>query len=320
VRKLSSISVAVGDLAAKQQPAVRKAAAIASACGARITLVNTFMLPQPMPELAASSSKQLLAATARQRQQQLQRMAVPLRRQGLRVHCEVHWDFPPHVALVRHVLRAKPDLLIAASHRHNRFSRLLLANTDWELIRHCPCPLWLVRSKTLRKHPRLLVAVDPLHSHAKPAQLDDNLLQTARVVARKTGGRVAIAHACAPPVKVVAQPFAEAVIVPVSAEEHRRHLARLQALTAKLARKYRVAPRDRHLQAGGARQVLQRLCASLQIDVLVMGAISRSALDRFFIGSTAESVIDTVSCDVLIGKPSGFHSNVSKAAPKLPTR
>ena len=41
-----------------------------------------------------------------------------------------------------------------------------------------------------------------------------------------------------------------------------------------------------------------------------MGAVSRSALERLFIGSTAEAVSDKLSCDVLIVKPAGFAASM----------
>ena len=37
--------------------------------------------------------------------------------------------------------------------------------------------------------------------------------------------------------------------------------------------------------------------------VIVMGAISRGGLERVFIGSTAERVLDRLPCDVWIVKP-----------------
>ena len=40
-----------------------------------------------------------------------------------------------------------------------------------------------------------------------------------------------------------------------------------------------------------------------QADALVMGAVSRSALKRLFIGNTAERVLDSVNCDVVVVKP-----------------
>ena len=37
--------------------------------------------------------------------------------------------------------------------------------------------------------------------------------------------------------------------------------------------------------------------------MVVIGAISRTALDRLLLGSTAEQVLDALPCDVLLVKP-----------------
>lgn len=42
------------------------------------------------------------------------------------------------------------------------------------------------------------------------------------------------------------------------------------------------------------------------INLLVMGAISRSRLDRALIGHTAERLLDECPCDILVIKPDGF--------------
>jgi universal stress protein E len=49
-----------------------------------------------------------------------------------------------------------------------------------------------------------------------------------------------------------------------------------------------------------------------------MGAVSRSGLKRLLNGSTAERVIDEVSCDVLIVKPDSFRATVPRRARMLP--
>jgi universal stress protein E len=40
--------------------------------------------------------------------------------------------------------------------------------------------------------------------------------------------------------------------------------------------------------------------------ITVIGAVSRSALKRLFIGNTAEIIMDELSCDLLIVKPAKF--------------
>jgi hypothetical protein len=44
-----------------------------------------------------------------------------------------------------------------------------------------------------------------------------------------------------------------------------------------------------------------------------MGVVSRSGLKRFFIGNTAESVMDAVTADILVVKPADFQSKVPRA-------
>jgi universal stress protein E len=276
------------------------------------------MLPQPMPEVPPGDSRRLLEATISVRRESLKKLAAKLeRRTGLKIRCEVHWDYPPHAAIVRHVLEKKPDLLVADSHRHNRLLRLVLANTDWELIRNCPCPVWFVRSPKLPVRPRLLVAVDPAHSRAKPAKLDDYLLQTAQTVARGIDGTVAIAHAYLAPNQAA---LIGSIVAPPPTEELQAYFERIVKSVDNLGDKYSIAPKSRHIKTGLPYQTLVRMSATLKANVLVMGAVSRSATDRFFIGSTAEHVIDHVDCDVLVVKPAGFRTAIARGRPVLPAR
>ena len=174
-----SILVAVRDPGRRKQMAIRKAARIAAASGARITLFHAFSTPYPPPQPMPTDPAAILRLVARQRRTQLLGLARPLRAAGLKVDCEAVWDFPPAQAIVRRVLESKPDLVVAESHRHTPLARWFLANADWDLIRECPCPVWFVKKERLARRPLILAAVDPAHAHAKPSGLDDRLLRTA---------------------------------------------------------------------------------------------------------------------------------------------
>ncbi|MFL2545895.1 MAG: universal stress protein [Candidatus Rariloculaceae bacterium] len=52
--------------------------------------------------------------------------------------------------------------------------------------------------------------------------------------------------------------------------------------------------------------MLPELSERDNVDLIVMGAISRSGMDRVFLGNTAERVLDQLACDLLIVKPEGF--------------
>jgi universal stress protein E len=313
-RRWKRILVVVTNPFAPEQLAAAKAAAVARRCGARVVLFNTFMVPQPVSDVPMDSREQIIGAAIRQREQRLAQIAAQLRLPST-TKCIVRWDYPIYEAIVRQVRQTKPDLLVTQSHRHTRLARILLANTDWELMRECPCPLWFVRSPELPKQPRVLVAVDPRHTHAKPTKLDDRLLQAAHTVTGQLGGRIAIVHSYETPASAVPGMLMEPVRLPISPQRTRDFIAATTQAVAKLADKHRIS--DCAVREGAASSVIPAEVNRRSSDIVVMGAVSRSLLVRPVIGSTAERVIDHVDCDVLVVKPAGFKSQVKRSTVKV---
>jgi universal stress protein E len=310
------ILVVVTNVFAREQLAATKAAAVARRCRARVVLFNTFMVPQPVSDVPMDSREQIIRSAIRQREQRLAQIAAQLRLPRS-TKCIVRWDYPIHEAVVRQVRQTKPDLLITESHRHTKLARIVLANTDWQLMRDCPCPLWFVRSPKLPKQPRLLVAVDPRHTHAKPTRLDDRLLHAAHTVTRQLGGRIAMVHAYETPASAVPGMLLEPVRLPISPQRTREFVATTTRSVAKLADQHRVSAADCVVREGAASDVIASEANRRSSDILVMGAVSRSLLLRPVIGNTAERVIDHVECDVLVIKPAGFKSRVKRSSLKV---
>jgi universal stress protein E len=302
-RSWKSILVAVRDPVGRKQIAIRKAARIAACTGAKITLFHAFSAPLVLPVPPPSDPDEILRVVARQRREQLLKLARPLRADGLDVACEVVWDFPAAHAIVRRVLESKPDLIVAESHRHSRIARWFLANSDWELIRECPCPVWFVKHERVPKKPVIVTAIDPTHAHAKPSALDDRLLEAAATVRRQLDGRIALIHV---------DDTARMAAVSGSAP------AVTQASIDRLAKRNGIDDATSVLRTGNPAKVLTASAAELKADLLVMGAVSRSGLSHSHIGNTAEAVIDDVACDVLIVKPRRFKTAVPRKGPKLP--
>jgi universal stress protein E len=51
----------------------------------------------------------------------------------------------------------------------------------------------------------------------------------------------------------------------------------------------------------------------LSAAIVVMGAMSRRGLKRFFIGNSAEQLLDELRCDLLVVKPARFVTSVPRA-------
>jgi universal stress protein E len=57
------------------------------------------------------------------------------------------------------------------------------------------------------------------------------------------------------------------------------------------------------LVAGDPAAAIPSVARKTRSAIVVIGAVSRSALKRVFIGNTAERVMDELRCDLLVVKP-----------------
>ena len=306
------ILVAVADCTTRNSPALAKAAMIARQGGGTLTLFHSLYSSAISGEslIGPDRLEQDIEAAVGLRKQQLESVAAPFVREGIKVRIRVRWDYPVHESIVREVLRAKSDLVIVESHRHTRLARIVLSNTDWQLIRVCPAPVLFVKSARPYERARILAAIDPLHAYAKPAQLDADILAAAAGIARDFNGRLHAVH-----VYQLATPFTSGVLmepVPLPVNVTARQLERIRREFMELVGQYDLPERRRHLRAGNAADEIVSLAERTEAGIVVMGAISRSGLKRLFVGSTAERVIDRLNCDVLVLKPAGFRTPVPR--------
>lgn len=235
--------------------------------------------------------------------QLLEDMAIVIRQQGFTVEVDALWGNPAYQKLIEKVLTSKPDLLVQSTRHHDKIARLLLSHQDWQLLRYCPCPLLLVKDMAWPEHPLFVAAVDPVHSNDKPADLDHQLTDVAQSLATLGSGEVRLFHSCyQAPVSGV---------YPLVVDK-----ALYREKTRDLLTAFSLSEDALFISDDVVTQALPAYLQQQGASVLVMGAVSRSALDRFFVGSTAEKLLDRVDQDVLVVKPEGFTDRVKKARPE----
>jgi universal stress protein E len=317
-RQMRHILVAIGDVAHAPKNELSKAGTLARASGASVELFHAIDAPDPgrrYPETATLAAveheRAVIVARAEGR---LERFAHHPSLQGVKVTYAAAWDRPPYDAICRRAIAGKADLVIAASRGHRFGGRLVLRNTDWELIRHSPVPLLLVKSRHPYEKPVVLTAVDPFHAHAKPDNLDGRLLDAANHLARLLRGTTHLFHAYMPLPAVEPTPFSGPALAIYEPEVAAAHGRRVAQVVNKLGESAGIPRTRRHIAMGDAAAALSAAAKRTGSSIVVMGAVSRSALTRFFIGSTAERVLDRLTCDVLIVKPRGFGSAVTRKA------
>jgi len=294
------------DPTVQQQPAVAKGAVLAQRFSARLDLficdteaARNMRLAQHLRE----SPRALLEPLS----SWLDSIAAPLREGGIEVMTEVSTADPLHTALLDRVKHTCAGLVIKDTHHHTVAQRTFLTNTDWELIRGSPVPLLLVKPTPWFATHRIAAALDPGHMDDKPRMLDRCILDEAVRLAKALGGEVHAIHAYIPATMIAAATVTVpplVVDIPLEALEQERK-SKLKELVA-LTSDYREFPPEIHLETGGVSEALCRIAREYEIDIMVMGSISRRGLKRMLIGSTAEDVLEHLPCDMLVVKSPNF--------------
>jgi universal stress protein E len=301
----NSILVIV-DPTAKEQPAVARAAWLAGKLGRDLELFicdyDQYLAGERFFDTKAL--KKARAELLKRHMARLEKLAAPIRAAGINVSVDTAWDNPLHEGILRKVEAANPKLVVKDTHFHSAIRRSIFSNTDWHVIRDCKVPLWLVKPSKDAAITTLVAAVDPVHDRDKPAKLDQKILKTAEEIRAAVDGKLHLVHAFDPaPIYAVStdamsfpitEPINEAV-----AELKSQHQTAMDKLTAKHATKLE----STQVIEGETREVLVDAVDKLRADVVVIGAVSRGALKRLALGSTAERVLDFVPCDLLIVKP-----------------
>ncbi len=305
--------LSVVDPTVEDQPALRRAAWLAKKSGAELELIicyyNEYLSGDRLfdsPSLA-KARKEVIT----NQEQHLETLAEPLRKTGIVVKTTAHWDHPLSDAIVRHAVASNADMVFKDTHHHSAVTRALLTNTDWNLIRTCPVPLWLVKPHDLADSPAIIAAIDPMNQHDKPAALDDEILQISKLIGDMVGGNVHAFHSYDPRIAVatatanayipVSLPFDE-----IEQQMHEDHEKRFKEITS-----FHEIDNDKaHLVAGLTHEELPQIAEQLDADLVVMGAVARNRWKRLFIGATAERTLEHLPCDLLIVKPDWFETPV----------
>ena len=309
--------LSVIDPTVDDQPALRRAAWLAKNCGAELELLvcyyNEYLSGDRLfdsPSLEKARSEVIA-----NQEQHLEDLAEPIRKSGIVVTTTAAWDHPLYEGVVRHAVSSGADIVVKDTHHHSAVTRALLTNTDWNLIRTCPAPLWLVKANDLADPPIIVAAIDPMNQHDKPAALDDEILHLSKLLGSSVGGEVHAFHSYDPRIAVatatanayipVSLPFDE-----IEQQMHEDHEKRFNEITSF----HGLADTNAHLVAGLTHEELPAIAHSLKADVVVMGAVARNRWKRLFIGATAERTLEHLPCDLIIVKPDWFQTPVESTA------
>ncbi|MGH8194753.1 MAG: universal stress protein [Woeseiaceae bacterium] len=288
------------------QVVVERAAWLAEGAGAALELLLCDADVSSLSDtLFVSNEARDIAASIRAAQEEMiDELAQPVRHRDREVTTSVLDQRPVAGGVIYIALDRNPLYVVKGTQYHSQAERAIFVDTDWQLIRACPYPLWLVKPRPLSGKPTIIAAVDPASVHAEPSRLDRSIISHAQHIAARSGGELHLLHTYQTltgigtaatrtfkPIRLAVDDITERV-----AKEHREKLEELAAANE-------IDAKHAHLLPGNARDVLPYIAREWSADVVVMGAIARSGVNRMNIGSTAEKVLDHLPCDILIIRP-----------------
>ncbi len=221
----------------------------------------------------------------------------------------------PFIEIIKEVIQYGHDLLIKSLDNEAH----VYGGTDIKLLRKCPCPLWLIKDVHHQDYDRILVALDYEPENPESAALNQQLLELSSSLAIAEFAELHIVHAwqfeLESKFRSVRMDFSDAEVDEMVRNEgiSRRHWlneitnTHLKSLGKKAADYLQP---ELHLIKGDAREVVPQCAEEVGAELIIMGTVGRSGIPGFFIGNTAEQILNRIDISVLAIKPAKFVSPV----------
>ncbi|MDH5300874.1 MAG: universal stress protein [Gammaproteobacteria bacterium] len=230
----------------------------------------------------------------------------------------------PYLEVVNRVLEGDYDLVIKPAYISDGLNTRLFGGTDFHLLRKCPIPVWLMKTEKDTKIKKILAAIDIGHEGENESgnALGLQIMELASSQALAEFAELHIVHAW----EVFGENMLRHGRGSISPEEVNRYVDEEEKRHHQWVEKvYHTSIRNLgedaltylkpkiHLPKGVPKKVIPKLVKEMDIDLVVMGTVARTGIPGFFMGNTAESILQSINCSVLAVKPDGFVSPVTKS-------
>lgn len=299
-----NILVAI-DASQDDQPALRRAVYLHHRIGCRIkAFLPIYEFSYEMTTLLSPDERTAMRkGVISQRTAWLKEQAQAYIDAGVPVDIKVVWHNRPFEAIIQEVVAGQHDLVLKMAHQYDRLGAVLFTPTDWHLLRKCPCPVWIVKDQPWPEGGKAVVAVNLTSEEPHHDALNEKLLRETLLLAEKvdqTDVHLVGAYPVTPVSISIELPDFDATTY--NSAIRGQHLIAMKSLR----QKFSISEDHTHVEKGLAEEVIPDLACQLEAGIVVLGTIGRTGLSAAFLGNTAEQVIDSLRCDLLVIKPDDF--------------
>jgi nucleotide-binding universal stress UspA family protein len=251
---------------------------LAAAWGARLQVLHVLEGDEPEqgPETLPGRSVRALAE---------RQLRAATRDHGIEAEIVVERGSPAEVIL-RKASELDCDLIVTGIARSGSLARTVLGTTVEHLVHRAPMPVLIVKNRPWRSYQQVVAASDFSNTAA-------HALQRARSMF--PGARMTLAHAYRMPFEgFISRDANEAELLADAQRECAAFLSRLDAPPDALARM------ECAIRYGTPESVVGTHVWDNDIDLVVMGTHGRSGRFGILMGSTAERLLISLPCDVMV--------------------
>ena len=305
MKKFKNILVAT-DSRLDSHPAVEDAIRLAQKHGATVTIVDVVPEPSWIARQVTDEIDHLYDLEIQEKLEKLKWLAQGLDEPTIDVKTKVLRG-KTSLEIVRQVIRDGHDLVVAVAKGAGSKSETAFGRTARRLLRTCPCAVWLVTPNASVKPRHVAACLDVANDNPTDQELNDKVYSLATTLCEDYGSDCSVLHAWTLDDEAVlrARLKPEQVDRYVEKQLHYRRKRMEDFLAANDASTDSVKLLKGH--TGG---VISEYVRENGVDLVVMGTVARSGLAGFFIGNTAEDILDKLDCSVLAIKPYRYETSV----------
>lgn len=159
---------------------------------------------------------------------------------------------------------------------------------DWQLMRHTPCPVLLVKQDALWEGGKILAAVNPATS--EKANTQHTALKMAQFIAGAAPAALHLASAYPPPM-LGAEPAEQTNQALLDNTTHQ---------VEQIVQQLGVTAAALHIGEGPVEYWIPVVAQQQNAALVVIGTHARDGLSGILLGNTAERILDRLTCDVLV--------------------
>lgn len=294
------------DPATEDQKALKRALFLAKLTQAKLSvLLSIYDFSYEMTSILSGEEREAMRASViKSRELWLDNIIAKENIHEQEISTKVVWQNRPFESIILEVIEKNYDLVIKATHEHDKLKSVIFTPTDWHILRKCPCPILLVKDHDWPEKGNIVAALNIGSDEVEHQSLNQEITLQSLSLAKLINADVHLVNSFPGAPINVAIEFPEFNTLKYYTSMKNHHDKAMK----EHADKFSISDKFTHVEEGLPEDVISTKAQSLDAELVVLGCIGRTGISAALIGNTAEHVIDQLNCDLLALKPKGFIS------------